>query len=44
MEHISYWSALMITIYWSKILYNKENIALLEDSKDVGLVVNTEKV
>jgi hypothetical protein len=45
MEHISFWSVLMMLIYWEKRIntIKKNTEALLDASGEVGLEVNIEK-
>jgi predicted esterase YcpF (UPF0227 family) len=44
LEHHSFWSMLMILIYWGKNIntINKNNETLLDARKEVGLEVNEE--
>jgi hypothetical protein len=44
MEHIGFWSVLMVLMYMRKHKYCKENAeALLEASREFGLNLNTEQ-
>jgi len=42
MEHINYWSVLIVLIYWIRTI--KQNTGTLEFSEEVGLEINTENI